>query len=91
MPEHSYSYAFSTLTETSIGTYAVSKNNRQGISWRYNWIQTQCILLLGEQVLTIFSCIKRVRFKWNFIAYDVKNATYSSQGALVPHEIYSPC
>ena len=48
---------------TRIGTYAVSKNNRHGISRRYNWIQTQCILLLGEQVLTIFLCIKRVRLR----------------------------
>ena len=44
------------------------------------WIQAQCILLLGEQVLTIFICIKRVRYNWNFIVYDVQNATYSSHG-----------
>ena len=48
------------------------------------WIQTQCILLLGEQVLTIFLCIKRVRLHWNSIVYDVQNATYSSHGAPCP-------
>ena len=67
-----------------IGTYAVSKNNRQGISWWNNWIQSQFILLLGEQVLTIFLCIKQVRLNWNFIVYDVQNATYSSHGASCP-------
>ena len=48
------------------------------------WIQTQCILLSGEQVLTIFLCIKRVRLNWNFIVYDVQNTTYSSHGAPCP-------
>ena len=35
-------------------------------------MQTQYILLLGEQVLTIFLCIKRVRLNWNFILNDDK-------------------
>ena len=30
------------------------------------------ILMLGEQVLTIFLFIKRVRFNWNFIVNDVQ-------------------
>ena len=47
-------------------------------------IQTQCILLLGVQVLTIFLCIKRVRLNCNFIVYDVQNATYSIRGAPCP-------
>ena len=67
-----------------IWTYTVSKNNRHGISWRYTELQTQCILLLGEQVLTIFLCIKRVRLNWNFIVNDVQDATYSSHGAPCP-------
>ena len=48
------------------------------------WIQTKCILLLGEQVLKIFLCIKRVRLNWTFIVYDVHNTTYSSHGAPCP-------
>ena len=48
------------------------------------WIQNQCILLLGEQVLTIFLYINRVRLNWNCIVYDVQNATYSSRGAPCP-------
>ena len=37
--------------------------------------------LLGEQVLTISLCIKRVRLN---IVYDVQNATYSSHGVPCP-------
>ena len=48
------------------------------------WIQTQYILLIGEQLLTIFICIKGVRLNWNFIANDVQSATYSSHGAPCP-------
>ena len=40
--------------------------------------------MLGEQVLTIFSCIKQVRLNWNFIVIDVQSATYSSHGAPCP-------
>ena len=78
------------LSFSRIGTYAVSKNNRQGISWQYTELQTQCILLLDEQVLTIFLCIKWVRLKWNFIVYDVQNATYSSHGAPCPSQDLFP-
>ena len=71
-----------------IGTHAVSKNNSQGISWRYTQYKLNAWILLGEQVLTLSLSIKRVRLNWNFIVYDVQNATYSSHGPLVPHEIY---
>ena len=57
------------------------------------WIQTQCILLLGEQVLTIFLCTKRVRLNWNFIVHQlhsVPNATYSSHGAPCPAQDLFP-
>ena len=40
--------------------------------------------MLGEQILTIFLCIKRVRLNWNFIVYGVENATYFSHGAPCP-------
>ena len=49
-----------------------------------SWIQTQYILLLDEQVLTNFLCIKRVRLNWNFIVNDVQSATYSSHEAPCP-------
>ena len=65
-------------------TYGVTKNDPSGNFLAIYWIQTQCILLLGEQVLTIFLCIKRVRLNWNFIVNDVQNATYSSHGAPCP-------
>ena len=42
------------------------------------------MLLLGEEVLTIFLCIKRVHLNWNFLVYDVQNTTYSSHGAPCP-------
>ena len=42
------------------------------------------ILLLGEEVLTIFCCIKRVRLNWNVIVHDVQSATYSCHGAPCP-------
>ena len=48
------------------------------------WIQTQCMLLLGEQVLTIFLCINVYFLIWNYFVYDVQNATYSSHGAPCP-------
>ena len=49
------------------------KINRQGISWRYNWIQTRSLLLLGEHILTIFLCIKRVRLNWKEYATIIYN------------------
>ena len=69
---------------TIIGTYGVTKNNPSGNFLTIYWIQTQYILLLGELVLTIFLCIKRIRFNWNFIVNDVQSATYSSHGAPCP-------
>ena len=48
------------------------------------WIQPQYILLLGEQVITIFLCIKRVRLNWNVIVNDAQSATYPSHGAPCP-------
>ena len=69
---------------TRIGTYGVTKITRQRNFLTIYWIQTQYILLLGEQVLTIFLCIKRVRLNWNFIVNDVQNGTYSSHGAPCP-------
>ena len=68
-------------TTSRIETYGVTKNNPSG---NFLTIQTQYILLLGEQVLTIFLCVKRVRLYWNFIIYDVQSATYSSHGAPCP-------
>ena len=53
-------------------TYGVIKNNPSGNFLTIYWMQTQYILLLGEQVLTIFLCIKRVRLNWNFILNDDK-------------------
>ena len=67
-----------------IGTYGVIKNNPSGNFLTIYWIQTQYILLLGEQVLTLFLCIKRVRLNWNVIVNDVQRATYSSHGAPCP-------
>ena len=61
--------------------YGVTNNNP---SWNFMtiyWIQTQYILLLGEEVLAIFLCIKRKRLNWNLIINDVQSATYSSHGA----------
>ena len=69
---------------TRIGTYGVTKNNPSGNFLTIYWIQTQYILLLGEQVLTIFLCIKRVRLNRNFIVNDVQSVTYSSNGAPCP-------
>ena len=37
--------------------------------------------MLGEHVLTIFLCIKRVRLNWNLIVNGLQSATYSSHGA----------
>ena len=36
------------------------------------------------------SLIKRVRLKWNFIVYDVQNATYSSHGTPFPERDLFP-
>ena len=47
------------------------------------------MLLLGEQVLTMFLFISVYFLICNYFVYDVQNATYSSHGPLVPHEIYS--
>ena len=69
---------------SQIGMYWVTKNNPSGNFFPIYWIQTQYILLLGEQVLTIFLCIKRVSLNWNFIVNDVQSATYSSRGAPCP-------
>ena len=41
-----------------LGTYGVTKNNPSGNFLTIYWIQTQYILLLGEQALTIFLCKK---------------------------------
>ena len=60
--------------------YGVIKNNPSGNFLTIYRIQTQYILLLGEQVLTIFLCIKRVRLNWNLIVNDIQSATYSSTG-----------
>ena len=57
---------------TILETYGVTKNNPSGNFLTIYWIQTQYILLLGEQVLTIFLCIKRVRLNWNLIINDVQ-------------------
>ena len=46
--------------------------------------------MLGEQVLNIFLCIKHVRLNWNFIVYDVQNATYYSHGAPCPARYLFP-
>ena len=64
-----------------IGTYGVTKYNPSGNFLTIYCIQTQYTLLLGEQVLTIFLCIKRLCLNWNFIVNDVQSATYSSHGA----------
>ena len=69
---------------SQIGTYGVTKNNPSGNFLMIYWIQTQYILLLGEQVLTLFLCIKRVRLHWNFIVNNVQSASYSSHGAPCP-------
>ena len=69
---------------TRIRTYGVTTNNPSRNFLTIYWIQTQYILLLGEQVLTIFLCIKRVRLNWNLIVNNVHNATYSSHGAPCP-------
>ena len=50
---------YSTLIKSILQTYGVTKNNPSENFLTINWIQTQYILLLGEQVLTIFLCIKR--------------------------------
>ena len=73
---------------TILQTYGVTKNNPSGNFLTIYWIQTQYILLLGEQVLTIFLCIKRVRLNWSFIVNDVQSATYSVTGPLVLQEIF---
>ena len=62
----------------------ITKNNPSGNFLTIYWIQAQYMLLLGEQVLTIFLCINRVRLNWNFIVNDVQSATYSSHGAPCP-------
>ena len=72
------------LTISILQTYGVTKNNTPGNFLRIYWIQQTQYILLGEQVLTIFLCIKRVRLNWNCIVYDVQNATYSSHGAPCP-------
>ena len=59
----------------------LAKNIHQGISWRYTEYKFNAYLLVGEQVLTIVLCTKRVRLNWTFIVYDVQNTTYSSHGA----------
>ena len=76
--------ALSQPSLTRIGTYGVTKNNPSGNFLTIYWIQTQYILLLGEQVLTIFLCIKRVRLIWNCIVNDVQSTTYSSHGVPCP-------
>ena len=70
--------------QSIVGTYGFTKNNPSGHFLTIYWIQTQYILFLGEQVLTIFLCIKRVRLNWNFIVNDVQSATYPSHGAHCP-------
>ena len=65
-------------------TYGTTKNNPSGNFLTIYWIQTQYILLLGDQVLTTFLCIQWVRSNWNFIVKDVQSATYSSHGAPCP-------
>ena len=69
---------------TILQTYGVTKNNPLGNFLTIYWIQTQYILLLREQVLTILVCIKRVRLNWNLIVNDVQSASYSSHGAPCP-------
>ena len=73
-----------------LGTYGVTKNNSSGIFLTIYWIQTQYIILLGEQVLTIFLCIKRVRLNWNLIVNDVQSATYSSDGGPLSYTRFIP-
>ena len=49
------------------------------------------MLLLGEQVLTIFLCISVYFLVYNYFVYDIENATYSSHGAPCPARDLFPC
>ena len=79
-----FSQQMSIFLYSPLPTYGVTKNNPSGNFVTIYWIQTQYILLLGEQVLKIFLCIKRVSLNCNFIVNDVQRATYSSHGDPCP-------
>ena len=70
---------------TCIGTYAVSKNNRRGISWQYTEYKLKANYCSVNRYSTIsYASSECLCLNWNFIVYDVQNATYSSHRAPCP-------